>query len=223
MLVRKERYPQNGDGLDNDDDGYTDCDDQDCLIYTECSQDVDDTGVDTDDPVDTGDTEETDTQDTSDTEETGDTQVDPNDQDGDGFTPSDGDCDDSDANANPNGNDSTIDGKDQDCDGVDGPDQDADGFVDSSAGGTDCNDSDASVNPYGTDIPGDCIDQDCDGSDVTRIKIITNDGETIVAVPVVNCLPQVWRCRWRTNSQPSWGWLCLSVSYNTEEFNAHRW
>ena len=61
------------DGLDNDDDGFTDCDDQDCLIYTECSQDVDDTGVDTDDPVDTGDTEETDTQDTQDTEDTDDT------------------------------------------------------------------------------------------------------------------------------------------------------
>ena len=25
------------DGLDNDDDGFIDCDDQDCLIYTECS------------------------------------------------------------------------------------------------------------------------------------------------------------------------------------------
>ena len=167
------------DGLDNDDDGYTDCDDQDCLIYTECSQVPDDTALDTGAPDDTDDTGETDTQDT------GDTDVDPNDQDGDGFTPSDGDCDDTDANINPNSNDSTIDGKDQNCDGVDGPDQDLDGFVDSNAGGDDCNDADASVNPNATEIPDDGIDQDCDGVDAatTVQDDYTTAGEYTFIVP----------------------------------------
>lgn len=175
------------DGLDNDDDGYIDCDDQDCLIYVECTG-GEDTGVDTDDPVDTGDvdtddTEETDTQDTEETDT--DTQTDPNDQDGDGFTPSEGDCDDLDANTNPNGNDPTVDGKDQNCDGVDGPDMDSDGYVDSNAGGTDCNDGDASVNPGATDVPGDGIDQDCDGADATSANQddFTNDGEHTFTVP----------------------------------------
>ncbi len=154
------------DGLDNDDDGYSDCDDQDCLIYTECSSVPDtglDTGIDDTDVEDTGSIEDTD--DTNDTEDTD--TVDPNDQDGDGFTPTDGDCDDLDPNSNPSGNDSTIDGKDQNCDGVDGPDADGDGYVDTTAGGTDCNDLDASISPNGTDVPDDGIDQDCDGSDAT--------------------------------------------------------
>lgn len=149
------------DGVDNDDDGYIDCDDQDCLIYTECTQANDDTGLDTADPIDTGDTEIPDTADT----DTEDTSVDPNDQDGDGVTPADGDCDDLDENTNPGANDSTVDGKDQNCDGVDGPDQDNDGYADASAGGTDCNDLDASINPGAPEIPGDGVDNDCADGD----------------------------------------------------------
>ena len=80
----------------------------------------------------------------------------------------------------------TMDGKDQDCDGVDGPDQDGDGFVDSAAGGDDCNDADASVNPNAADIPDDGIDQDCDGVDATTTvqDDYTNDaGEYTFVVP----------------------------------------
>jgi len=173
------------DGLDNDNDGFADCDDQDCLIYTECSSQPEDTGLDdTGEPEDT-DTEETDTEDTNDTNDTSDTQVDPNDQDGDGFTPTDGDCDDTDANTNPESNDPTVDGKDQNCDGVDGPDLDSDGFADSTAGGTDCNDTDASINPNATDVPDDGIDQDCDGTDLTTTlqDDFTLAGEYVFTVP----------------------------------------
>ena len=172
------------DGIDNDDDGYVDCDDQDCLIYAQCLEE--DTGnPDTDTPVDTGDT--IDTNDTSDTNDTQDTS-DPNDQDGDGYTTDNGDCDDNDAQINPGSADSTVDGLDQNCDGTDGPDQDGDGFVDSNAGGTDCNDLDASINPSATDTPDDNIDQDCDGVDETTLvtgntAAFNNDGEHTFTVP----------------------------------------
>lgn len=86
------------------------------------------------------------------------------DADGDGYSVADGDCDDSDPSVSPELIDSSVDGVDQDCDGIDGPDADGDGFADQAAGGTDCDDLDPSVNPDAEDTPGDGVDQDCDGT-----------------------------------------------------------
>ena len=46
LLVQKGIMPEGQtaqeciDGIDNDEDGYTDCDDQDCSVYDACSNDV---------------------------------------------------------------------------------------------------------------------------------------------------------------------------------------
>ncbi len=126
-------------GLDEDDDGLIDCEDPDCAGSADCA------------PADTGDTGPP-----------GDTG--PHDDDGDGWFGSD-DCDDSDPDVNPGASDPTVDGVDQDCDGLDGPDVDGDGYVDADAGGTDCDDDDAAVNPEAEDLSVDGADQNCDGVD----------------------------------------------------------
>ena len=87
----------------------------------------------------------------------------PGDADGDGFTTEDGDCDDTNASVYPGGSDTSVDGVDQDCDGLDGPDADGDGYVDAAAGGDDCDDTDSSTYPDATETWDDGIDQDCDG------------------------------------------------------------
>ena len=110
-------------------------------------------------------------------------------QDGDGYTPMDGDCDDSDATLNPSDTDGdgisscdgdcddldnsvypgateiADDGIDQDCNGNDlmSPDNDRDGYPST----IDCNDNDASIYPGATDIPNNGKDEDCDGEDAT--------------------------------------------------------
>lgn len=64
------------------------------------------------------------------------------DVDGDGTTTEQGDYDDTDAQIAPTHEDQTIDGIDQNCDGLDGPDRDGDGWIDVTAGGQDCDDTD---------------------------------------------------------------------------------
>jgi len=92
-----------------------------------------------------------------------------NDRDGDGFSPSEGDCDDTDPNVYPGAIEIPDDGIDQNCDGSDDiEDKDGDGYT--NAGG-DCNDNDPNIHPGAREIPNDGIDQDCDGKD----SVITTD------------------------------------------------
>jgi hypothetical protein len=83
------------------------------------------------------------------------------DEDGDGFSPPDGDCDDDDSTVYPGAYEG-LDGIDNDCDGTvdDGAsDDDGDGY--SEAAG-DCDDADGSVSPAAAET---CngLDDDCDG------------------------------------------------------------
>ncbi|MCK6526759.1 hypothetical protein L6R50_04120 [Myxococcota bacterium] len=82
------------------------------------------------------------------------------DQDGDGYTPNEGDCDDHNATVHPGGEE-ICDGYDNDCNGVvdDGFDFDGDG---SSYCAGDCDDADPSIHPGALE---DCdgIDENCDG------------------------------------------------------------
>ena len=93
------------------------------------------------------------------------------DEDGDGYKPSDGDCDNSDAAVYPGASDAWYDGVDSDCDGADDYDKDGDGYRHESAGGpaadVDCDDSNKQVHPGAEDEPGDGVDSDCDGADGT--------------------------------------------------------
>jgi hypothetical protein len=106
------------------------------------------------------------------------------DEDGDGFTPAEGDCDEKDASVNPAA-DETCDGIDNDCDDeIDEdlqapqyPDSDGDGFGSPTGGilmcpgtragyvtdDTDCDDTNAAMNPAATESC-DGLDDDCDGA-----------------------------------------------------------
>ncbi len=89
------------------------------------------------------------------------------DEDGDGYSVTQGDCNDHDRMIHPKAQETYGDGIDQDCDGKDltegsGQDQDKDGYTVQNG---DCNDNDANINPGAVEICGDEIDQDCDGKD----------------------------------------------------------
>ena len=85
------------------------------------------------------------------------------DLDGDGVTELAGDCDDTDPLISPFAADLSVDGVDDDCDGIDGPDEDGDGAAALAAGGTDCDDEDPAVRPGQIEL---CngADDDCDGT-----------------------------------------------------------
>ena len=96
------------------------------------------------------------------------------DNDGDGYTISQGDCDDYDPSVYPGAAEICGDGIDQDCDGSDEAcpeeediDLDGDGYTENQG---DCDDYDPSIYPGATEICGDGIDQDCDGSDLECAK-----------------------------------------------------
>ena len=100
------------------------------------------------------------------------------DEDGDGYSPSEGDCDDVDPLINPGETDYCND-FDEDCDGdlvETHPDNDGDGIpecdptLDDDGDGFaeldgDCDDGDTSIHPDAVDVPGDGIDQNCNGFD----------------------------------------------------------
>ena len=89
------------------------------------------------------------------------------DEDGDGYTESQGDCDDNSATVYPGADEICSDGIDQNCDGTDidckDIDEDGDGITENQG---DCNDSDPAIHPGGEEICGDGIDQDCSGADI---------------------------------------------------------
>ncbi len=168
-------------GLDDDLDGISDCDDDDC--WTEplcCDLDgdgnfaLDCLGTDCDDsdptsfvgaPEDGG----TGTGNGDGIDNDCDGIIDEGtldyDDDGDGLTEVQGDCDDSNPLVNPNNSEVLGNGLDDDCDGFTDSntldfDDDGDGL--SEADG-DCDDDNASVSTSATEIVGNGIDDDCDG------------------------------------------------------------
>jgi MYXO-CTERM domain-containing protein len=110
-----------------------------------------------------------------------------NDQDSDGFAPTDGDCDDLDPTIFPDAPE-VCDAVDSDCDGdlVDGaPDLDGDGDPDCNdddddgdgeTDATDCDDADAAIFP-GAPESCDAVDSDCDGSLVDSFSDLDGDGD----------------------------------------------
>jgi hypothetical protein len=164
------------DGADNDNDGYYDCDDNDCFAAPACNGEVD-----TGDPVVDGDI----------------------DGDNDGFTPNEGDCDDDDKNVNPDEKE-ICNNKDDDCDGtkdndpIDGDtyyeDWDNDGYGDASNSmeacdepngyvdnDDDCDDTDSLVRPGGNEISWNGVDEDCDGVDFNGMSCAEDAAEDALA------------------------------------------
>ncbi|MBM4367345.1 MAG: putative metal-binding motif-containing protein, partial [Deltaproteobacteria bacterium] len=134
--------------LDDDRDGATTCDDEDCdddndTVYAGAEELADGLDNDCDGETDEG--------------------TDYKDDDGDGYREIDGDCDDGDATEYPGAPDTWYDGRDADCAGDDDYDQDGDGHQVSGIG-DDCWDLDASIYPGATDAWYDGVDSNCDGA-----------------------------------------------------------
>ncbi|MBN1335460.1 MAG: FG-GAP repeat protein, partial [Deltaproteobacteria bacterium] len=85
------------------------------------------------------------------------------DQDGDGYSESEGDCDEGDAGIHPGATEVPFDGVDQDCDGADSYDADGDGYDSEDWGGDDCDDSNVNIHPGAVELCLDGVDNDCDG------------------------------------------------------------
>jgi hypothetical protein len=111
-----------------------------------------------------------------------------------GYSLTNDDCDDTNKRIHPGASEISVDGIDQDCNGIDSLnwyiDADADGFghknqfIESETAiagyapnALDCNDTSDAINPSITEIQNDGIDQDCDGYDLsTWYRDIDGDG-----------------------------------------------
>ncbi len=102
-------------------------------------------------------------------EPAGEPSTEPNsDNDGDGFTPSNGDCDDGNADVNPDAQE-VENGFDDDCNGIidegtNSYDDDGDGYSENDG---DCNDGNPNVSPGALEVVDDGVDQDCSGADLS--------------------------------------------------------
>ena len=151
------------DGVDNDQDGYADCEDSGCADAVMCVDadgdgwTVEDGDCDDDDPgvYPSADEIPCDEVDNDCDPDTGDEP----DEDGDGFTACE-DCDDGDPDVHPDATEETCDGADNDCDPAteDAPDGDGDGW----SLCEDCDDGDPSVSPGAEEQTCDGVDNDCD-------------------------------------------------------------
>ena len=111
------------------------------------------------------------------------------DEDGDGFSPADGDCDDENAAVSP-AEEEICDGVDTDCDGelpADEADADYDGVLVCEG---DCDDDDANVYPGAEEICDD-KDSDCDGDDADYDDV-DEDGYTICEGDCDDSDPDSW-------------------------------
>ncbi len=151
------------DGVDNDQDGYADCEDSGCADAVMCADadgdgwSIQDGDCDDDDPSVHPGADETpcDEVDNDCDPATGDEP----DADGDGFTACE-ECDDGDPDVNPDATEETCDGADNDCDSSteDAPDGDGDGW----SLCEDCDDEDPGVSPGADEQTCDGVDNDCD-------------------------------------------------------------
>ena len=174
-------------GLDQDFDGFrvcdapADCNDEDPLVYPGAAEICNEEDDNCDNLIDNG------------------LDIEFQDQDGDGFTPCEGDCDDSVAGfVNYPGAQEACDGIDNDCDGdVDEDlDQDGDGSPGpypgclAEFGEIDCDDNDATVFPSNAEIC-DGIDNNCNGAidenlDFDGDGYTSCDGDCASLDPAVN-------------------------------------
>ena len=151
------------DSVDNDQDGFADCEDSGCADATMCA-DADGDGW----SIQAGDCDDTDPAvhpgaDEAPCDEV-DNDCDPatgdeSDDDGDGYTACE-ECDDGDPDVNPDASEVTCDGVDNDCDPdtEDAPDGDGDGW----SLCEDCDDGDPDVSPGAEEQACDGVDNDCD-------------------------------------------------------------
>ncbi|MSP55708.1 MAG: hypothetical protein EXR69_08925 [Myxococcales bacterium] len=102
------------------------------------------------------------------------------DEDGDGYSPADGDCDETDAGVHPDADDLPYDGVDTDCGGGSDNDADGDGSDDVAHGGDDCDDAAAAVHPGAAEDWADGVDQDCDG--VADLQSSACDADIVVTL-----------------------------------------
>jgi hypothetical protein len=105
------------------------------------------------------------------------------DNDGDGVTERQGDCNDANPGVHPGAVDPTVNGVDEDCNGIDGPapgatDGDGDGFPPVQG---DCNDADPSIHPGAVDPTVNGIDEDCNGIDGPPAGEADADGDGFTA------------------------------------------